>query len=357
VRNDGGKEGEENKGEEDQEVRDCEEDRRGTKERSINLFYEIKRHGLKPFEGASVDFHWKRELVVFIPGEPPIIAVVKHEELLEFLLKNGVRKVLVDALFLSRAQVLMEISKAGIEVYFIRRTTIIKKFKRYLRKHKIKVPTKNDFVDAVLQAFIAPKFIQQIDWRDLECWKAMTGWRKAYALCIAVQQGLSATPEEQRDMLPVKVDEDKVLEAARKFVNTVEMHYPGVKQIFAKIGIADDDVIAQALCYEIIIETCRIEKFSDVLKKAGIGIPSTPKRRKRTKKEPKDEPKESKKFIHDGRLLFALVQLTIKLYHLNPRRDQEKIKWKAPKLLKRIWKCSRELQTTEEGGRVGEALG
>jgi hypothetical protein len=31
--------------------------------------------------------------------------------------------------------------------------------------------------------------------------------------------------------------------------------------------------------------------------------------------------------------------------------------WKAPKLLKRIWKRSRELQTTEESGRVGEALG
>jgi hypothetical protein len=42
-------------------------------------------------------------------------------------------------------------------------------------------------------------------------------------------------------------------------------------------------------------------------------------------------------------LLFALIQLTIKLYHLNPRRDRRKIKWKAAKLLKKIWKCSREL--------------
>jgi hypothetical protein len=54
-----------------------------------------------------------------------------------------------------------------------------------------------------------------------------------------------------------------------------------------------------------------------------------------------------------------VTQLTVKLYHLNPRRkkDQKKIKWKTPKLLKRIWKCSRKLQTTEESGRVREALG
>jgi predicted Fe-Mo cluster-binding NifX family protein len=130
------------------------------KNEALNLFHEIRQHGLKPFEGASVDFHQKRELVVFIPGESPIIAVMKHEELLEFLLKNGVRRVLVDALFPARAETLSAISKAGIEVYFIRRTTIIETFKKYLRKKlEIEVPRKNDFTDAVLQSCIKPKFI------------------------------------------------------------------------------------------------------------------------------------------------------------------------------------------------------
>ena len=54
-----------------------------------------------------------------------------------------------------------------------------------------------------------------------------------------------------------------------------------------------------------------------------------------------------------------MTQLTVKFYHLNPRRkkDQKKIMWKAPKLLKKIWRCSRELQVMGESGRVGEALG
>jgi hypothetical protein len=62
-------------------------------------------------------------------------------------------------------------------------------------------------------------------------------------------------------------------------------------------------------------------------------------------------------YIHDGKLLFALTQLAVKLYHLDPRRQKRKVMWKTTKLAERIWKCSRELQTTEESGWVGEALG
>jgi hypothetical protein len=96
--------------------------------------------------------------VVFIPGESPIIAVVKHEELLNFLVKNNVRRIPIDALFPARPETLIEVSKAGIEIYFIRRMTAKEKLKKYLRKKiKIEVPKKNDFTDAVLQAFVKPK--------------------------------------------------------------------------------------------------------------------------------------------------------------------------------------------------------
>jgi len=90
------------------------------KSEALNLFYEIQRHGLKPFEGASIDFHRNKDLVVFIPGEKPVITTVKKEELLDFLVKNDVQRILIDAPFPSRAELLMEVSKAGIEVYFIR---------------------------------------------------------------------------------------------------------------------------------------------------------------------------------------------------------------------------------------------
>jgi hypothetical protein len=133
--------------------------------------------------------------------------------------------------------------------------------------------------------------------------------------------------------------------------------------VFEKIRIPDDDVIAQALCCEVILEVYHIPKKSDVLEKAGIRYSPTPKKTRPKKKEKEGAEGESKKdgpkpkYIHDGKLLFALTQLAVKLYHLNPRRQKRKVMWKATKLAERIWKCSRELQVMEENGRVGEALG
>jgi hypothetical protein len=146
------------------------------------------------------------------------------------------------------------------------------------------------------------------------------------------------------------------------FVDTVVMHYPKIRQVFEEVRVPPDDVIAQALCCEVVLEVYHIPKKSDVLEKAGIRYSPAPKKPRPKKKEgaegESEEDGSKPKYIHDGKLLFAVTQLTVKLYHLNPRRkkDQKKIKWKAPKLLKRIWRYSRELQITEESGRVGEAL-
>jgi hypothetical protein len=176
-----------------------------------------------------------------------------------------------------------------------------------------------------------------------------------------VQQMLS----EDKDESPVvTLHEDRLIEKARDFVDTVEMHYPEVRQVFKNMGIADDDVIAQALCCEIILEIRHIEKVSDVLRKAGIGIQSVPKKKVRRKKEEveKTEDKQTenrpkrKVFQYDGKLLFAANQLAIKLFHLNPKKEPEKVMLKTKKLLEEIWKRSRKLQMTEENGRVGEAL-
>jgi len=142
------------------------------------------------------------------------------------------------------------------------------------------------------------------------------------------------------------------------------MYYPKIRQVFEQVRIPPDDVIAQALCCEVVLETYHIPKKSDVMKKAGISVLPLPKRRKKeaNKSEIKNEQENGRKsgkktFQHDGKLLFALNQLSIKLYHLNPKKDQRKIMWKAPKLLMRIWRCSRKLLVTKEDGRVGEALG
>jgi len=345
------------------------------KKEALDFYRQLRERGLKPFDGASIDFHRKRDPVVFIPGENPVIAAVKKEELKNFLMANDVLRVLVDALFPSRVPILIDLLQHGIEVYVLRRPSALAGFKAMLerrynkKKNKqekdgnnndnngIKIPRKNDFVDAVALAFTWPKFRRKVDIPYLICWRAMNKWRRSYMMYYKVQQMLS----EDKDESPVvTLHEDRLIEKAKEFVDTVERRFLDIRRVFEKVGIPDDDVIAQALCCEVVLEVYHIPKKSDVLKKAGISV--LPK--KRRKKEPKEEEakenesnSQPRKFIHDGKLLFALNQLTIKLYHLDPRRNRRKIMWKAPKLLKKIWKCSRELQITEESGRVGEALG
>jgi hypothetical protein len=306
------------------------------KNKALNLFYEIQRHGLKPFEGASVDFHQRRELVVFIPGESPIIAVVKHEELLEFLLKNGVRRVLVDALFPSRAETLATISKANIEVYFIRRLTVIEKFRKFLRKKlKIEVSQKSDFADAVLQSFIKPKYLQQIDWRYLDCLLEMQLWRDNGINYQKYKQRLKTWPKEKRDRVAKLVT--NIEEDARIFVHTVLKHYPEIADLFKELRI-EDDVVTQAYACEIFLEVLPCDTLVGAINKAGIKL---------------SDKSSKKKLIHDGRMSYAVNQLAIKVYHLNPKKVDKVFKLM---LVKKIWKFSRRIQMKKEGGRVGETL-
>jgi len=346
---------------------------------ALDFHRQLIERGLKPFDGASIDFHRERDPVVFIPRENPIITTVKKEELLKFLMANDVRRVLIDVLFPSRVPILLSLLEHGLEVYALRRPSALSGFKamilRRLRKNKrdedlddkdkklIKLlKKKNDSVDAVALAFTWPKFHRKVDIPYLICWRAMNKWRRVYSVYHKVQQMVE---DLESDETPVTLHEDKVIKKAKEFVDTVEMHYPKIRQVFEKVRIPPDDVIAQALCCEVVLEVYHIPKKSDVLEKAGIRYSPTPKKARPKKKEKEGAEGESedgskpkkKVYIHDGKLLFALTQLAIRLYHLNPRRQKRKVMWKTTKLAERIWKCSRELQVMEESGRVGEALG
>jgi len=308
------------------------------KNEALNLFHGIRQHGLKPFEGASVDFHRNKDLVVFIPGESPLIAVVKHEELLDFLVKNDVQRILIDAPFPSRAELLMEISKAGIEVYFIRRLTVIEKFRKFLRKKlKIEAP-KNDYADAVLQSFIKQKYLQWTDWRYLDCLLEMQLWRDNNADYQKYKQRLKTWPKEKRDRV-AKLMTD-IEENAREFVNTVLKHYPEIADLFKEFNI-EDDVVTQAYTCEVFLEVLPCDTRIGAINKAGIKLSDKPSK---------------EKLIHDGRFSYALNQLAIKVYHLNPKRVDKIFKLM---LVRKIWKFSRRIrmkQMKREGGRVGETL-
>jgi predicted Fe-Mo cluster-binding NifX family protein len=309
------------------------------KDQALDFYRQLIDRGFKPtIDGASIDFHRNKDLTVFVPGESPLIAVVKHEELLDFLKANSVNRVLVDALFPSRAEILSAISKAGIEVYFIRRPTVIEKFRKFLRKKlKIEAP-KNDYADAVLQAFIKPKYLQWTDWRYLDCQLEMQLWRDNSADYRKYKQRLKNWPKEKRDRV-AKLMTD-IEENARIFVDTVLKHYPEVAELFKEFNI-EDDVIAQAYTCEVFLEVLPCDTRIGAINKAGIKLSDKPSK---------------KKLFHDGRFSYALNQLAIKVYHLNPKKVGKVFKLM---LVGKMWKFSRRIrmeQMKKEGGRVGETL-
>jgi hypothetical protein len=307
---------------------------------ALDFYRQLIERGFKPFDGASIDFHRKRDLLVFIPGESPIIAVVRHEELLDFLMKNNVRRILIDAPFPSRAEILMEVSRAGIEVYFIRRPTIIEKFRKFLRKKlKIEAP-KSDFTDSVLQSFIKQKYLQWTDWKYLDCQLEMNLLRDNNANYQKYKQRLKNWPKEKRDRVAKLMTDME--ENAREFVNTVLKHYPEVAELFKEFNI-EDDVVAEAYTCEVFLEVLPCDTRIGAINKAGIKLSDKPSK---------------KKLIHDGRFSHALNQLALKIYHLNPK--SEKVIEAELRLVRKIWKFSRRIrmirQMKKEGGRVGEAL-
>jgi len=231
---------------------------------------------------------------------------------------------------------LMEVSKAGIEVYFIRRLTVITKFRKFLKKKlKIEVP-KNDFTDAVLQAFIKEKYLQRIDWRYLDCLLEMQLWRDSGINYQKYRQRLKTFPKEKRNRVAKLVTD--IEENARIFVDTVLKYYPEVADLFKKLKI-EDDIISQAHACEVFLEVLPCDTLIGAINKAGIKL---------------SERASEKKLIHDGRFSHALNQLTLRIYHLNPK--SEKVIKAELRLVRKIWKFSRKLQMRREGGRVGEAL-
>ena len=56
------------------------------KSEALDFYRQLIERGFKPtIDGASIDFHRNKDLTVFVPGESPLIAIMKHEELFGLL--------------------------------------------------------------------------------------------------------------------------------------------------------------------------------------------------------------------------------------------------------------------------------
>ena len=310
-----------------------------------------QQFGRKPFEGAAIDFHPKKPAFIFLPTEVSV-AKVPAEELLDYLQKKGVQRVLIDALNKKRVPILLKLCKAGIEVYVLRRPMQIERMRRELRNHNIEVP-KSDRFDAVLLAFTSPKKWTKVDSSFLRAWRAMTGWRYADTTFRIEQQRYDANSEMSKEdedeelrikeLIRVKLEEvQRLLEEVQKleaqlFVLKVQKQYNVTEEDFQKLGIETDDTVAKAYACEAILESMHCDTLVGFINKAGIRLAEN----------------RRKPFLHDRRLSHVLHQLAIKVYHLDVNNQRGKIRYKKLRLARKILKLSRRIRS----GRVGEAWG
>jgi hypothetical protein len=341
----------------------------GTKEEALNIYRKLREELQLPIyvdeDTAVVDFHWARSSIVFIPSKE-MLTTVKNNELLEFLKKAGIKSVVLDNLYPNHIDLMKALCEAGLEVEAVSRPTAQEEFRSFVRR-KVEVLKKagvnidieidkNDYNDAIITAFIYPKYRRIIDVRFLNCWPYMTQWRRIRKLHKEFRQLMSATPpsikERLRQLLRAiipmgrirslsNVDEMRLKVFAASFVESVMENYPEYKLmgLFERLGIVDD-AIKQAHVCEVFIEMLGFRSRQKFFNKAGI----------RMAQNPSDKP-----FICDRTLRDALMQAAIKVYHINPYKKRSLIKVKAIRLADEIFRWMKEVETKNvEDGRVEE---
>jgi hypothetical protein len=338
----------------------------GTKEEALNIYRKLREELQLPIyvddNTAVVDFHWARSSIVFVPAKE-MLTTVKNRELIEFLTKAGVKRVVLDSMYPNHVDLMKALCVAGLEVEAISRPTAQEEFRAYVRR-KVEVLKKagvnidieldkNDYNDAIITAFIFPKYRRIVDVRFLNCWPYMTLWRRARKLHGNLRHLMKASPpsikKRLRQLLQMIIptgkksitDFDEVrLEAyAVSFVESVMENYIEYElgRLFERLN-AGDDAIKQAFICEVFIEMLGYKSRQKFFNKAGIRMAWS-----------------NKPFIYDRALRDALQQAAIKVYHIDIYRERPLIKIGAIRLAEEIFRWMREVETKNvEDGRVEE---
>ena len=333
----------------------------GTKEEALNIYRKLREELQLPIyvdeDTAVLDFHWARSSIVFIPSKETL-TTVKNKELLEFLKKAGVKRVVLDSMYLNHIDLMKALCEAGLEVEAVSRPTAQEEFRSFVRR-KVEVLKKagvnidieldkNDYNDAVITAFIYPKYRRTIDIKFLNCWPYMTLWRRARRIHKALRQLLKATAPSIKKRLqqliqaimptrkirsPTKFDEMRLEAFATSFVESVMENYPEYElgKLFERLRIVDD-AIKQAFICEVFIEMLGYKSRQKFFNKAGIRIAWS-----------------DKTFVYDRALSESLTQAAIKVYHI-PITQRRIIKIRAIRLADEIFRWMKSV----EDGRVEE---
>jgi hypothetical protein len=340
--------------------------KKGTKEEALNIYRKLRQELQLPIyvdeDAAVVDFHWARSSIVFIPSEE-MLTTVKNGELLDFLTKAGVKRVVLDSMYPNHVDLMKALCEAGLEVEAVNRPTAQEEFRSFVRR-KVEVLKKagvnidieidkNDYNDAIITAFVYPKYRRIVDVRFLNCWPYMTSWRRARKLHGNLRRLMKASPpsikKKLRQLLRMIIptgkksitDFDEVrLEAyAVSFVESVMENYPEYElgKLFERLK-AGDDAIKQAFICEVFIEMLGYKSRQKFFNKAGIRMAWS-----------------NRPFIYDRALRDALQQAAIKVYHVDIYRERPLIKIRAIRLAEEIFRWMKEVEKKNlEDGRVEE---
>ena len=338
----------------------------GTKEEALNIYRKLREElQLSIYvddNTAVIDFHWARSSIVFIPTRK-MLTTVKNRELLEFLKKAEVKKVVLDSLYPNHVDLMKALCEAGLEVEAVSRPTAQEEFRAYVRRKvealkKARVDIdieldKNDYNDAVITAFIYPKYRRRIDVKFLNCWPYMTLWRRARKLHGNLRCLMKASPQSIKKKLQqllrmiiptgkksiTDFDEVRLEAYAVSFVESVMENYPEYElgKLFEKLK-AGDDAIKQAFICEVFIEMLGYKSRQKFFNKAGIRMAWS-----------------NRPFIYDRALRDALQKAAIKVYHIDIYRERPLIKIRAIRLAEEIFRWMKEVETKNvEDGRVEE---
>jgi hypothetical protein len=87
----------------------------GTKEEALNIYKKLREELQLPLyvddKTAVVDFHWARSSIVFVPSKETL-TTVKSKELLEFLKKAEVKKVVLDSMYPNHVDLMKALCEA-----------------------------------------------------------------------------------------------------------------------------------------------------------------------------------------------------------------------------------------------------
>jgi len=253
----------------------------------------------------------------------------------------------------------MEIVESGIEVWVLTRPSALHGWRRkgskkpkglvqWLRKWHPEVlkgfaeEIKRDVYDAVLLRYVKRRYMMKVTMAYLVCWIAMLLWRRARKEHQRLLNQLSSLPiSDEEKQRRIELSKAMLMDEARNFVEIMRKHHPRIDELFRRLGI-EDDLIAQAYCCEIVVEAYGSKTLAEFLRKLGLSPGN---------EDNEDDGRRRKKFIHDKQARFALNQLVLKVYRLNPKREQNKVKGRSMKVAEEIWRWwEKSLEAVQPSG-------